>query len=59
MPWRSKYFRFFQRTVFILNSQNVSFEYPSRSFLCLVVVVSRRRAGVARNCVLKFIEQIT
>lgn len=40
MPWRSKYFRLFQRTVFILSSQDVmSFQCPSRSLLFLVVVV--------------------
>lgn len=50
MPWRSKYFRLFQTTVFILSSQDVmSFERPSRSLLFLVVVMSRRCAGVAYN----------
>lgn len=50
MPWRSKYFRLFQRTVFILSSQDVmSLECPSRSLLFLGVVMSRRCAGAAYN----------
>lgn len=48
MPWRSKYFRLFQSSVFIPSSQDVmNFECPSRSLLFLVVVISRTCAGVA------------
>lgn len=50
MPWRSKYFRLFQSSVFIPSSQDVmNFECPSRSLLFLVVVISRTCAGVAYN----------